>query len=36
MFSVVYEWLKKKQGEGVEVGWKDGGPGASPVRLGSP
>jgi hypothetical protein len=26
--SVVFEWLKKKQAEGVERGWKDGGPGA--------
>ena len=26
-FSVVLEWLKRKQREGVEKGWKDGGPG---------
>ncbi|GMK60004.1 hypothetical protein CspeluHIS016_0902210 [Cutaneotrichosporon spelunceum] len=26
-FSVVYKWLLEKQGQGVEVGWKNGGPG---------
>ena len=26
--SVVFEWLKKKQADGVERGWKDGGPSA--------
>lgn len=24
--SVVFEWLKRKQKQGVERGWKDGGP----------
>lgn len=24
--SVVFEWLKRKQQQGVERGWKDGGP----------
>jgi 3-hydroxyisobutyrate dehydrogenase len=24
--SVVLEWLKRKQEQGVEKGWKDGGP----------
>lgn len=24
--SVVFEWLKRKQEQGVERGWKDGGP----------
>jgi 3-hydroxyisobutyrate dehydrogenase len=26
-FSVVFEWLRRKQAQGVERGWKDGGPG---------
>jgi 3-hydroxyisobutyrate dehydrogenase len=26
VFSVVYEWIRKKQDEGVERGWKDGNP----------
>jgi len=25
--SVVFEWLRRKQAQGVERGWKDGGPG---------
>ena len=25
--SVVLEWLRRKQAQGVERGWKDGGPG---------
>ena len=25
--AVVYEWLKKKRADGVEDGWKNGGPG---------
>ena len=31
--SVVLEWLRTKQAQGVERGWKDGGPGDGPTSL---